>query len=329
MRPWAGSNRRRRASFSAAEIAFTDSEVGRLVETIHARWPDERTLLVVTSDHGESRGEHGEITHAFTVYDATQQVPLLMSGPGLPQGKVVDAVVRVSDVAPTILGFAGLAPLPATDGTDLRAMLSAEGDEGGLAYVETLATQLELGWSPLLGVRSSRFKYIRAPRPELYDLGEDPGETRNLAGEAPEVVARLDVELEARLAKARPIVPTLEPDAAERERLQQLGYLVSPGTPLEGVLGRVGGPDPKDQMGLIRALTEGMRLNRLRRFSEALERVEALDAGGPAVELLRADLAHAAGEFEAAERYARAAIALARQRPDGYHVLGSAAGPGL
>jgi tetratricopeptide (TPR) repeat protein len=132
------------------------------------------------------------------------------------------------------------------------------------------------------------------------------------------------VELEARLAKARPIVPTLEPDAAERERLQQLGYLVSPGTPLEGVLGRVGGPDPKDQMGLIRALTEGMRLNRLRRFSEALERVEALDAGGPAVELLRADLAHAAGEFEAAERYARAAIALARQRPDGYHVLGSA-----
>jgi arylsulfatase A-like enzyme len=183
------------------EIAFADQQTGRLVRAVRDRFGDEGLLVAITSDHGESLGEHGEPTHAYTVYDATQRVPLILLGTGLPAGRVVATPVRLLDVAPTLLATVGARALD-SDGRDLRPLWEAP-DAGGdppAAYVETLATHLDYGWSPLVGLRTERFKYIRAPRPELYDLAADPGELHDLADRDPERVRRLDAALERRLA---------------------------------------------------------------------------------------------------------------------------------
>jgi hypothetical protein len=307
----------------AGEIAFADSQVGRLLAAIEARWGAAGLLVAATSDHGESRGEHGEATHAYTVYDATQRIPLILSGPGLPAGAVVRTPVRLVDVAPTLLALAGAPPLRSVDGRDLRAAI--EGRERGprLAYVETLATQIDFGWSPLLGIRSERFKYIRAPEPELYDLIADPGETRNLAAGEPEQAARLDAALEARLARVRPPEPAAGLAPQEREALRSLGYLTdAPGADLE--LGRVGGPDPKRRLALLAGLGEAeLRLAR-GEAREALALLAEFDESGPQVEALRAAAAVTAGEAAAAERAARAVLAADPGRGDMWVVLGRA-----
>jgi arylsulfatase A-like enzyme len=139
------------------EIAFADFQVGRLLAALDQRFPDGRTLVVVTADHGESLGEHGEATHSHLVYDATQHVPLIVQGPGLPRGGVVEDVVALRDVAPTVLDLLGVPPLPGATGRSLAEAVRGGALEPRAAHVETLAPQLDWGWSPLLGLRTVRF----------------------------------------------------------------------------------------------------------------------------------------------------------------------------
>ena len=306
----------------AGEIAFADFQLGSLLKAIRARWTDGRTLIVVTSDHGDSRGEHGELTHSLTIYDATQRVPLVMSGPGLPRGHVVASPVRLIDVAPTILALSDVDPLPDVDGLDLLRVLHTQEPQGRMAYLETLSPQLDFGWSPLLGARSSRFKYIRAPRRELYDLLEDPGETRNLAAERQDLVAKLDAELERRLARSRPTSPTLEPDSEMRARLEELGYVVATSRRSEAELGRVGGIDPKDAMPMVHALFHAMRLLEQGQARAAFERLTRLDGGGWLVDFYRSESARDSGDPIAAEAFARSAIAQAPGNAEPYVSLG-------
>ncbi len=311
------------------EIAFVDSQFGRVLAGIRSRWPDGGTLLVVTADHGESLGEHGEATHSYSVYDATQRVPLLMSGPGLPRARVVAEAVRLVDVAPTVIGLAGAEPLPEVEGLDLLPLIMGhEGDER-VAYVETQATRLDYGWSPLLGVRTSRFKYIRAPRPELYDLEGDPGELHDVASTSPEEVARLDRLLANRLVTGsvsrednRPSVGLSDSD---RERLRSLGYVIprtdasTDSDPHATV-----GPDPKDAIGLLRMLDEAQRDVDAGRLAAALARLEHSENEGTAVRAMRASIAVATGDFASAERDARAVLATQGDRPDVLLILGRA-----
>jgi len=295
----------------AGEIAFADAELGRLVERVRARWDERRTLFVVTSDHGESLGEHEEMTHSLTIYDATQRVPLILSGAGLPRGKVEGVTVRLVDVAPTILALARAEPLGDVDGRDLLATPSHAGSPEPLAYAETLAPQLDLGWSPLLGVRSARFKYIRAPRPELYDLKEDPQETRNLVEARPQIVAELERSLESQLANARPARPTLTPDPTRRAQLAELGYLAGEAAVPAEELGKVGGIDPKDGLAQVMGLQTALGLMMAGRPEEALAILESLEGGGYVFDLHRSEAARRAGRAEAAERFARASLARA------------------
>jgi len=295
----------------AGEIAFADAELGRLVESIRARWDEGRTLFVVTSDHGESLGEHGEMTHSLTLYDPTQRVPLILSGPGVPEGEVEERLARLTDVAPTILALAKAPPLPDPDGRDLRASPSGTPWEPPLAYLETLAPQLDLGWSPLLGIRSARFKYLRAPRPELYDLVEDPKETRNLVTERREVVEEMERSLSERLASARPVEPTLKPDAARRAQLARLGYLTGEAAVTAAELGEGGGTDPKDGLAQVMMLHTAVSLMAAGRPDEALAALETIDGGGYVFDLHRSEAARRAKRAELAERFARAALAQA------------------
>jgi arylsulfatase A-like enzyme len=305
------------------EVAFVDAQLGRLLEGLRARWGEAGLLAVVTSDHGESFGEHGDQTHSYFVYETTQHIPLLFAGAGLPAGRAVAAPVGLVDVAPTLIALAGARPLPETAGRDLSPLL--RGGEAGApasAYFETVAPQLDFGWSPLLGLRAGSHKYIRAPRPELYDLASDPGEQRSLAAERPELVAELDAALEARL-RASP-AHTASPLAltpAAREALASLGYLPSPPGANTGELGKVGGEDPKDRLGVIAEVELANMAMAQGRSAEALARLRALGDAGPSVAGLRAAAAFNAGEPAAAEQDARLALAASPGRDDYVQVL--------
>jgi arylsulfatase A-like enzyme/Tfp pilus assembly protein PilF len=296
------------------EIAFADFQVGRLLEGIRRRFGLEGLLFVVTSDHGESLGEHGEQTHTYGIYDATQWVPLLMMGPGLPAGRAVATPVRLVDVGPTLLARAGAAPLGEVRGRDLAPLVFEPRPEPRVAYMETLDTQLAMDWSPLLGVRTDRFKYIRAPAPELYDLAADPHELDDLAAERPEIVAELDATLDTLLAGARPISGFEEMSAEDRARLAALGYVVSDSESRLERLGVVGGPDPKDFM------EEGVLLNRAGsrigrgRYREALALLERVRSDGNRVTRHRGMAAALGGEPELALK--QAGILLERDPAD-------------
>jgi tetratricopeptide (TPR) repeat protein len=309
------------------EIAYVDAQIGRLLAGVRARFGSEGLLVALTSDHGESLGAHREWTHGYGIYDATQRVPLILNGPGIPAGEVVSEVVGLADLAPTLLARAGAAPLPAASGRDLLAKDRQSGTPARPAYVETLATQIDFHWSPLLGLRSATHKYIRAPRPELYDLAADPQEMRNLASERPELVAELDRALEARLAGARPPHPAAGIAESDRVLLRALGYVAPTRVDPALSLGEVGGPDPKDEMDLIRTMVEAETALTAGRPVEALALLRPLgEAGqvGAAVSALRAAAAIGAAEPGQAERDARAVLAAEPGRADVLVLLGQA-----
>jgi arylsulfatase A-like enzyme/Tfp pilus assembly protein PilF len=305
------------------EIAFADAQIGRLLAAIDARWGDAGLLVVATADHGESLGEHGELTHGYSLYDATQRVPLVMRGPGVPGGRTLEAPVSLADVAPTILALAGAAPLDDASGVDLAPGWRGARSRGRGIYLETLATQLDFGWSPLLAIRTDRLKYVRAPRPELYDLAADPRETRDLAAERAEEVRALDAELEALLARRSqpPLAAELDPKA--RAGLRELGYIVGAPAVEPDRLGRVGGVDPKDQRAILGGLAEAQALLHHGRREAALALLGGL-GDGAAVAAQRAAAALGAGRMEEAERDARTALAAQPDREDVRLILAQA-----
>src|SRR5579864_1550987 len=165
-------------------IAFDDAQVGRLLAALASRGLDDRTVVAIAADHGESLGEHGELTHGLLLYEPVLSVPLLLRAPGLAARRV-DTPVSLVDLAPSLAGLLGRRLPPpaggALDGRDLSAALLA-GREPAPAelYAETRYPEV-FGWSPLFALRRRELKYIAAPHSELYDLHSDPHETRNLA----------------------------------------------------------------------------------------------------------------------------------------------------
>jgi choline-sulfatase len=233
------------------EVAWSDELVGRLDAALERQGLKDQTLVVVTADHGEGLGEHGENLHGFFVYQATLRVPMLFRGPGIPAGGRLGVTAQTVDILPTALDLLGIPPAP---GAKLAGRSLAPGLRGGNAlaerpaYAESLIPLLHFGWSDLRVLRDGRFKYIAAPRPELYDLKEDPQETRNLAATEPAKAeamrSALGPYLEAersasRTAESRATVP---PDLLEK--LGALGYLGA-GAPGQG---SSPGADPKDKI---------------------------------------------------------------------------------
>ncbi len=212
----------------SAEIAYVDHSLTRVLDAIDAQQRLERTLLVLTSDHGESLGEHGEPSHSYTVYDAALHVPLIIAGPGLPKGQRISNVVGLVDVAPTLLELLGLPELADADGVSLAPMIRGESDTGPAgAYSETLATQLDYGLPPLFSWRTSTHRFVEAPTPELYDSQEDPRELDNLLPSTPlsEVVGEARASIgrirsEERAGEGRVV------NEVERQQLESLGYVV-------------------------------------------------------------------------------------------------------
>jgi arylsulfatase A-like enzyme len=177
------------------EIAALDRAVGRLRDKAVEARP--QSIVAVTADHGEALGDHGEEGFGFFVYSATTRVPLLIAlPPGLPRGVQVVAPVRTIDVLPTLADLCGLR-VPRTDGRSLRRLIDGRSQEGpGPAFVENLDVRRAFGLAPLFAVRDAAHLYVRAPRPELYDVVKDQGEKEDLAVREAQVTRRLEGLLE-------------------------------------------------------------------------------------------------------------------------------------
>src|SRR5207244_13209034 len=150
-----------------------------------------RTRVVVTGDHGEALGDHGEQTHGLFAYEATLRVPLIVYQPRRFQSRVVDDPVRHVDILPTILDAIGLTPSQGLDGGSLLSAIETGRRADAPSYFEALSASLNRGWAPLSGVASGSLKYIDLPIPELYDVGSDPAESQNLAASRPADVRRM------------------------------------------------------------------------------------------------------------------------------------------
>ena len=228
------------------EIAYADALLGRFRAALEERGLYEESLVIVTADHGEGLGDHGEAFHGFFVYDSTVHVPLIVRLPGgAGGGRVVDAAVSHVDLLPTVLDLVEVTPPAGIHGRSLTPLLAGHGEDGDggkrAVYSESLYPLLHYGWAPLRALRTEGLKLIAAPRPELYDLAGDPGERTDLTSarrpEARALLRRL-AELRERIEHDAP-APAAEPaalDEAALEQLRALGY----------VAGR-GGVDPDDE----------------------------------------------------------------------------------
>jgi len=264
------------------EVAWTDELVGRLLGELESAHAASETLVVVTSDHGEGLGDHDESTHGYFVYESTLRVPLIFRGPRIAPGARIVPTFRTVDVLPTLLELLGVSSSAQTQGEWSGRSIAASLGGGpppqeAAAYAESLTPLLHYGWSDLRSMRDGRWKYILAPRPELYDLQRDPAERVNLAGEQPARAGALRAALETRL-RAERHAPA-ERAAVPPELLEQLGALgyVSPGA---GRGDAATGADPKDRLGeyklVNRLMREGLTALRERRFAVSVDRLEGL-----------------------------------------------------
>jgi len=186
----------------------------------------------VLADHGESLGEHGELTHGLFAYNATLRIPLIMSGPSI-HADVLETPVAQIDVLPTMLDLVGIETPSPLDGHSMLPAIRGEAPPDYPIYFEALDAYLTRNWAPLTGVIAGGWKYIDLPEPELYDLERDPDEQRNLAGQETGRMATLRRGLTSwsppSLALSRPRAEPLDPDAAAR--LRSLGYAATQGAP--------------------------------------------------------------------------------------------------
>jgi choline-sulfatase len=201
------------------EIAEADKQAGRLIDALSSVRND--TVIVAAADHGEAFGEHGEIGHSIFVYDTTLRVPLIIAGPGVSRGRTIDDRVALIDVAPTVMRLLGVTSFD-VDGIDLRPVFTGTPLPDRELYAESFAPLLDFGWSPLHTLRSDRWKYIDAPKPELFDITDDPNEQHDLSSDQPMRVAEFHDAVARRSGPATADTSSIDPEA--KARLQALGY---------------------------------------------------------------------------------------------------------
>jgi arylsulfatase A-like enzyme len=228
------------------DVAEADKQAGRVIAALGPL--AETTLIVAAADHGEAFGEHGEISHSLFTYDTTLRVPLIVAGPGVPQSVIEDPVSLV-DVAPTILSELGASRMNG-DGIDLSPAFSGTRLPARTLYAESFAPLFDFGWSPLRTVRADGWKYIEAPKPELYDVRSDSGETTNKVAEDAPRAAQLAQKV--RSYGSTDISASASIDREAQSRLQALGYTGG------GRSAGAGGarPDPKDRRELAARIAQ-------------------------------------------------------------------------
>jgi arylsulfatase A-like enzyme len=261
----------------AGEVKFVDDVLGLVLEECEAMGLRDNTLIIFLADHGEALGEHGESEHGFFVYDEDMHVPLIFYCPGLiPKNKKVEGPVRLADVAPTMTEILGLEPPAECQGESLVPYIYGRGEPSGGIYMESRYATHTYGWASLFGLEQDGWKYIEAPRPELYDLTADPGEEENLVDAEPERAASMAEELDDLMAELR--AGGFEEAAAgdmtgtDLSKLAALGYVTTSGGPPPDQAN----VDPKDKIEYHEKVTDYHRLQLSGKVDEANELFEVM-----------------------------------------------------
>ena len=332
--------RRRAPTAYAGEVMYADAQVARLLDALDALELRRNTVIVYASDHGESIDEHGEPTHGIFLYGATLDVPLIIAPPagatiGSPaltlNGRRVRGLARLVDVTPTLLDLTGL-PVPSgMDGVSLLSMVGheaaatassssntsgkAEGREeviGPVSFAETYYPRFHLGWSELFSVETGRWKFVRAPRPELYDLVADASELHDVSAQYPQIAAALSAHLDSmKLLEAGREPTPAKIDPAALERLRSLGYVSGSESKASRSTGPL--PDPKARISLLQELLQATALRDAGRIDDAARRLEDLarkDPDNPAVHLTLSSVYFRGKDTQRAIASARRAVAL-------------------
>jgi arylsulfatase A-like enzyme/Tfp pilus assembly protein PilF len=304
------------------EVAAADAALGALVEGALEAGKDGRTLVVLTCDHGESLGEHGERTHGIFAYEATLHVPLIVFAPRLLEPRVVEDEVGHVDVLPTVLDALGLPPPAGLRGRSLLPLADGRSARRSPTYFEALSGQTTRGWAPLHGVTAGGWKYVDLPLPELYDLGADPREERNLVATRPAELERLRAALSAFPAAEGGAVRSGE-DREVRDKLRALGYLS-----LSAPAGKryTADDDPKRLIDLDASIETVIARHRAGDVAGALtlcEEVVARRPDMPAALLQLALLRRKAGRLGPAVEALRRAVAISPEDEGTAALLGS------
>ena len=240
------------------EIATTDAIVGSFIAALKRMDVYDRAIIVVLSDHGEGLNDHGEPEHGIFVYREAIHVPLLLKLPeGDRAGETADEPVGIVDVLPTITALTGATAPARVSG---RSLLGPR-DAARRIYAESIYPRIHLGWSELRSLVDSRFQFIAAPKPELYDIVSDPGQRTNILEQERRTYSAMREDL-TRYESNVEMPGTVDPE--EAKKLAALGYLSSTSPAGSGPL-----PDPKDRIGEIGAMIRASNLLRERRFDEA------------------------------------------------------------
>ncbi len=233
------------------EIAYTDHELGRLFDAVRKKSPAGQSLIAVLSDHGESLGEHGEYSHGVFLYDSTLRIAFVMAGPGIPAGMRVKPQARTIDFLPTILELMGGKAPASVQGASLTPFFSGADAPTAVSYAETLYPKINMGWAELRAIRTNRWKYIRAPKPELYDLSQDAAEHNNVIESHAAEARKFEAQLQAVTgADGNEKIETAAMDERTLNQLKSLGYTSGFSARSYNLTGQ--GADPKDRLGILK-----------------------------------------------------------------------------
>ncbi|MEP6992928.1 MAG: sulfatase-like hydrolase/transferase [Acidobacteriota bacterium] len=284
------------------EVAYTDAALAPLLQEVQA--VDPPPLVVVTGDHGEARGDHGELTHGLFCYEATLHIPLMAWCPPLISAGRDDTPARHVDILPTILEAIGEAPVKELPGQSLLSVTRREPAEG--TYFEALSATFNRGWAPLRGLLGQGQKYIDLPLQELYDLPSDPAEAKNLVDGRPDALRRLRKRL-LELPTAASERGTV--GSEEAAQLKSLGYLTGSAQAKTSY-----GPadDPKTLITVDQKMHHIIELNQELKFVEAIPLARQLVAENPKMKMGYLQLAvvlQGKGDREGAIRVYRKATA--------------------
>jgi tetratricopeptide (TPR) repeat protein len=258
------------------EVAYADELVGRVVRRLRELGRLDQVVLAVTGDHGEGLGDHGEQEHGLFLYREALHVPWVLRLPGAAHaGRRVSGVAAQVDIAPTLLDLVGL-PAEGMDGRSQRAAIAKGNTEPRPVYSETFYPRYHFGWSELLAVTDERYRFIQAPRPELFDTRADPGERTNLAPQRSDATRSMAAWIAATVGPVTVAAPSAVP-AEVAENLRALGYVggghaAAPDGPL---------PDPKDKVGTYETYRRATTLAAQGRDAEAVRALQAVVAEAP------------------------------------------------
>ncbi|MEM9554318.1 MAG: sulfatase-like hydrolase/transferase [Acidobacteriota bacterium] len=216
------------------EIAYVDQSFGVVVDTLRKSGQWRNTLVVVVGDHGEGLGQHREDTHSILAYEATLHVPMILRVPGYEGGERIARQVGTVDLVPTILDLLGIEAPDEVQGSSLRPLLDDPSlgdrarDDRAVYYAETLTPRLGFGWGELRVLYHEGKKYIHGPRPELFDLHQDPDELDDLVAARPDEASLRRRQLQSlldELSSEAAMAAVHEIDTETRQRLEALGYI--------------------------------------------------------------------------------------------------------